>query len=119
MPFQTEFEFNLPKGYIDRDGNLHKSGMMRLSTAADEILPQKDQRVQNNPAYLIIIVLARVVVRLGDLKTITTGTIEELFSADLMYLQEFYNQINETGKSPQNPLGSDSSDGNNRLMGGV
>lgn len=100
MAFRTEFEFILPKGYIDQDGNLHKTGIMRLATAADEILPQKDPRVQANPAYLVIIVLARVIVRLGDVTNITTKTIEDLFSADLAYLQEFYNQINETGKAP-------------------
>ena len=64
MTFQTEFEFTLPKGYIDDDGNLHRQGVMRLATAADEILPQKDPRVQSNPAYLTIIVLSRVVTRL-------------------------------------------------------
>ncbi len=100
MAFQTEFEFTLPKGYVDQDGTLHKKGIMRLATAADEILPQKDPRVQANPAYLVIIVLARVIVRLGEITNITTKTIEDLFSADLAFLQEFYNQINETGKSP-------------------
>jgi hypothetical protein len=100
MAFQTEFEFTLPKGYIDQDGTLHKKGTMRLSTAADEILPQKDPRVQANPAYLVIIVLARVIVRLGDVTNITTKTTEDLFSADLAFLLEFYNKINETGKSP-------------------
>jgi phage FluMu protein gp41 len=100
MAFQTEFEFTLPKGYVDQEGMLHKKGVMRLATAADEILPQKDPRVQSNPAYLVIIVLARVIVRLGDVNNITTKTIEDLFSADLAYLQEFYNKINETGKSP-------------------
>jgi predicted nuclease of predicted toxin-antitoxin system len=100
MAFQTEFEFTLPKGYVDPDGVLHKKGVMRLATAADEILPQKDPRVQANPAYLVIIVLARVIVRLGDVWNITTKTIEDLFSADLAYLQEFYNKVNETGKTP-------------------
>jgi hypothetical protein len=100
MAFQTEFEFTLPKGYVDQEGTLHKTGVMRLATAADEILPQKDPRVQANPAYLVIIVLARVVTRLGDVTNITTKTIEDLFSADLAFLQEFFNGINETGKPP-------------------
>ena len=91
---QTEFEFTLPKGYIDKDGNLHREGTMRLATAADEILPLKDPRVQSNAAYLVIILLSRVVMRLGSLETINPKTIEGLFASDLTYLQELYNQIN-------------------------
>lgn len=100
MALQTEFEFRLPKGYVDPDGNLHIDGIMRMATAADEILPQKDPRVQANPAYLVVIVLARVITRLGDVTNINTKVIEDLFSKDLAYLQEFYNAINETGKAP-------------------
>jgi len=95
--FQTEYAFTLPKGYVDEDGNLHREGVMRLSTAADEILPLKDPRVQRNPAYLVVILLARVVSSLGGLETITPKTIEGLFSADLAYLQDLYNEINQTG----------------------
>jgi hypothetical protein len=97
MTFQTEFEYTLPRGYVDPDGNLHKNGVMRLATAADEILPQKDARVQQNPAYLIVILLSRVITRLGDLTNITPKTIESLFSSDLSYLQEFYQRINQNG----------------------
>lgn len=97
MTFQTEFEFTLPRGYIDSDGNLHKSGVMRLATAADEILPQKDARVHQNPAYLVVILLSRVINRLGDITNITPKTVEGLFSADLAFLQDFYQQINENG----------------------
>ena len=79
MTFQTEFEFALPKGYVDGEGNLHKNGIMRLATAADEILPMKDQRVQSNPAYLTVILLSRVITKLGDLQSINTKTIENLF----------------------------------------
>jgi len=99
MGFSTEFEFVLPKGYVDEDGALHKTGMMRLSTAADEILPMKDPRVQQNPAYLTIILLSRVVSRLGDLKMVNTRVIEGLFAADLGYLQEFYQRINGNGSN--------------------
>lgn len=94
---QTEYEFNLPKGYVDSEGNLHKNGVMRLANAGDEILPQKDQRVQSNPAYLVIILLSRVITKLGDVKPITPKTIEELFSSDLAYLQDFYQRINDNG----------------------
>ena len=95
----TEFEFELPRGYIDAQGNLHRKGVMRLATAADEIYPLKDPRVQNWPAYLIIILLARVVTRLGSLGEVTPGVIEGLFSEDLAYLQDLYNRIN--GLSPR------------------
>lgn len=97
--FQTEYEFTLPKGYNDNDGNLHREGVMRLATAADEILPLKDSRVQGNPAYLIIILLSRVVTRLGTLSQINPKVIEGIYSADLTYLQDFYNRINGNGKS--------------------
>src|SRR5437868_1182020 len=74
--FQTEIEFELPKGYLDESGELHKRGMMRLATAADEILPLRDPRVQQNEAYLAVIVLARVITRLGSLADVSTGVIE-------------------------------------------
>ncbi len=92
--FKTEFEFVLPKGYVDRDGNLHKKGVMRLSTAKDEIAPLQDYRVKNNEAYMTIILLARVLTQLGDVKHIDTTVIEKLYSVDLDYLQRFYQKIN-------------------------
>ncbi|MGI5912812.1 MAG: phage tail assembly protein [Syntrophomonadaceae bacterium] len=95
MSFETEFEFELPKGYIDEQGNLHRKGVMRLATAADEILPLRDPRVQQNQGYLTIIVLSRVITKLGDLRAIDTKTIEKLFTVDLAYLQDFYQRINE------------------------
>ena len=97
MTFQTEFEFTLPKGYVDSDGNLHKNGIMHLATAADEILPMKDPRVQSNPAYMTVILLSRVITKLGELPAINTKIIENLFASDLSYLQEFYGRINENG----------------------
>lgn len=97
MSFQTEFEFILPKGYVDSEGNLHKQGIMRLATAADEILPMKDPRVQANPAYLTVILLSRVITRLGTCESINTKTIEDLFASDLSHLQEFYQRINGNG----------------------
>ena len=97
MAFQTEFAFTLPKGYTDPDGNLLRKGIMRLATAADEILPLKDPRVQANPAYLTVILLSRVITKLGTLGTVNTGVIEKLFASDLAYLQEFYRRINDDG----------------------
>jgi phage FluMu protein gp41 len=97
MALQTEFEFVLPRGYVDEEGNLHKKGIMRLATAADEILPMKDSRVQSNPAYLTVILLSRVITKLGDIQTINSKVIENLFARDLSYLQDFYRRINEDG----------------------
>ncbi len=99
MSLQTEFEFILPFGYVDGDGNLHKRGVMRLATAMDEIAPLRDLRVQGNQAYLAIILLSRVITRLGSLSNVNTGVIENLFAADLAYLQAFYRRINEEGKT--------------------
>lgn len=97
MAFQTEFPFTLPRGYVDAEGKLHKQGVMRLATAKDEIMPLQDVRVQSNRAYLVIVLLSRVITKLGDIKYIDTDVIENLFSTDLAYLQEFYRQINEEG----------------------
>lgn len=95
MSLQTEYPFELPKGYLDKDGNLHKKGVMRLATAADEILPMKDPRVQQNQSYLSIMILSRVVTKLGDLNTIDARIIENLFTVDLAYLQDLYQSINQ------------------------
>ena len=93
--FRTEHEFTLPMGYLDKEGTLHRDGLMRLATAADEILPLRDPRVQKNPAYLTVILLSRVVTRLGGVEPINPGVIEGLFAADLAYLQDLYNEINQ------------------------
>src|ERR1700741_3177273 len=92
--FQTEVEFTLPRGYLDANGVLHRRGVMRLATAADEILPLRDPRVQQNPAYLAIIVLSRVITKLGDLSMIDTRVIEGLYASDLDFLQRTYERIN-------------------------
>lgn len=92
--FRTEHEFTLPLGYVDADGTLHRDGVMRLATAADEIEPLRDPRVQRNPAFLTVILLSRVVTQLGTLDAITPKTIEGLFAADLEHLQRLYNEVN-------------------------
>jgi len=98
MPaLQTEFEFTLPKGFVDKDGKVHRKGVMRLATAKDEIVPLTDFRVQKNRAYLVIILLSRVISKLGELRMVDTDVVENLFSTDLAYLQEFYRRINEEG----------------------
>jgi hypothetical protein len=95
MELKTEFEFTLPRGYVDKDGNLHREGVMRLANAKDEIVPLNDMRVQRNRAYLIIVLLSRVMTRLGGLNEVNTGVIENLFASDLRFLEEMYNRINE------------------------
>lgn len=105
---QTEYEFTLPRGYISSDGTLHKKGTMRLATAMDEIAPLRDPRVRANQAYLVIILLARVITKLGTVEVIDTGVVENLFSADLAYLQDLYRKINEiegeeTGEETDTP----------------
>lgn len=94
MLFETEYSFTLPKGYIDMDGNIHREGVMRLANAGDEIVPLRDLRVQQNPGYLTIILLSRVVTKLGSLPTVDTNVIEKLYTMDLAYLQDFYQRIN-------------------------
>lgn len=101
--FQTEIEFELPKGYLDDSGTLHRHGTMRLATAADEILPLRDPRVQQNEAYLAVIVLARVIVRLGTLPHIDTGVIEGLFASDLAYLERLYETFNAGDEGDASP----------------
>ena len=93
--FSTEHDFTLPMGYIDEDGGLHRQGTMRLATAADEILPLRDPRVQKNSAYLVVILLSRVIVALEGVEPVTPQVVENLFAADLDYLQQLYNRINQ------------------------
>lgn len=99
--FQTEIEFELPKGYLDETGTLHRHGTMRLATAADEILPLRDPRVQQNEAYFVVIVLARVITRLGSLPDIHTGVIEGLYASDFAYLQRLYDKLNAVESEEQ------------------
>jgi hypothetical protein len=101
--FQTEIEFELPKGFVDEQGTLHRHGTMRLATAADEILPLRDPRVQQNEAYLAVIVLARVITRLGSLADIHTGIIENLYASDMSYLQRLYERFNSGEETVAEP----------------
>jgi hypothetical protein len=99
MTRQSEFPFTLPVGYVDPQGGVHQQGVMRMATALDEIVPLRDPRVRANQAYLTIVLLARVVTQLGTLSTINTSVIENLYVADLAYLQALYRRINEEGKT--------------------
>nr|WP_152042257.1 hypothetical protein [Salinigranum salinum] len=94
---QTEFEFTLPQGYADEEGTLHREGTMRLATAADEIKPLTDPRVRSNGSYLTVILLARVITRLGTIEEVTPHHVENLFVSDLAYLQDLYERVNARG----------------------
>ncbi|MGW0092877.1 hypothetical protein ACWDWS_28220 [Streptomyces sp. NPDC003328] len=96
-PLRTEFAFELPRGYVDESGAVHRSGTMRLSTARDELVPLRDVRVQENPAYLSVVLLGRVITRLGTLPSVHDGIVENMFASDLAFLQDFYRQINAEG----------------------
>ena len=94
MEFQTEIRFNLPKGFVDQNGIVHREGAMRMATVGDEILPLTDPRVRQNPKYLSIILLSRVITRLGSLSAVDTKVIEGLYTMDMVYLQDLYRRIN-------------------------
>jgi hypothetical protein len=95
MAFQVEFDFVLPKGYIDERGTVHREGTMRMATAMDEITPLRDPRVRSNEAYLVIVLLSQVITRLGTLPRLTPEIVEKFFAADIAYLQNLYREINE------------------------
>ena len=98
-PLRTEFSFVLPRGYVDDQGVVHREGLMRLATARDEINPVRDPRVRENEAYLTIILLSRVITRLGTLPQINPGIVEGMFASDLAFLQDLYRRINQDGTS--------------------
>ncbi|MEO0535838.1 MAG: phage tail assembly protein [Cyanobacteria bacterium P01_A01_bin.123] len=90
-----EFEFTLPKGWLDGAGNVHQTGVMRLATARDELIMQRDRRCQDNPIYGDLVMLSRVIVQLGNVADPTPEQLENLFTQDLNYLRAFYNQVNQ------------------------
>ncbi|MFI6978910.1 hypothetical protein ACIBSV_09955 [Embleya sp. NPDC050154] len=94
---RTEFEFELPRGYLDDDGTLHRNGSMRLATARDELRPQIDLRVKENPAYLSVVLLSQVITRLGTVTDVHAGVVERMYATDVAFLQDFYRRINSEG----------------------
>jgi hypothetical protein len=94
---RTEFAFVLPRGYLDRSGQLHRHGVMRLATARDELVPLLDDRVRENQAYLTVVLLARVITELGTLSEVHAGIVEGMFATDLAFLQDLYRRINTEG----------------------
>jgi hypothetical protein len=97
---QTDFEFTLPCGYVDHDGTLHRVGVMRLSTARDELEATRDTQGPGREAYLSLVLLSRVITRLGSLTRLTPEMLEGLFSADFVYLQNLFVQLNDGGAAP-------------------
>ena len=114
--FRTEIPFRLPLGFRDETGVAHRDGIMRRATAGDEILPMRDPRVQANPAFLSIIILARVVTRLGSLPTVDTQVIEGLFTTDFEYLRRLYEEVNGTDDPDEIVLPAGAANG--RAVGG-
>lgn len=96
-PLRTEFAFTLPRGFVDGAGVVHRDGVMRLATARDELLPLRDDRVRENPSYLTVVLLARVITRLGSLDDVHVGIVENLFASDLAFLQDLYRRVNTEG----------------------
>jgi hypothetical protein len=96
-PLRTEFAFTLPRGYLDPSGEVHRDGVMRLATARDELLPLHDDRVRENAAYLTVVLLARVITRIGSITDVHAGVIENLFATDLAFLQDLYKRVNSEG----------------------
>jgi hypothetical protein len=94
---RTEFTFLLPRGYVDSSGTVHREGVMRLATARDELVPLRDDRVRENSAYLTVVLLARVIMRIGTIDDVHAGVIENLFAADLAFLQDLYRRVNTEG----------------------
>ncbi|MEE4489760.1 hypothetical protein ACIBI8_03680 [Streptomyces sp. NPDC050529] len=94
---RTEFEFELPRGYVDDEGQVHRSGSMRLATARDELRPQIDLRVKENPAYLSVVLLSQVITRLGSITDVHAGVVERMYATDVAFLQDFYRRINSEG----------------------
>ena len=96
-PLRTEFEFELPRGYVDGSGTVHRHGVMRLATARDELVPLHDDRVRENAAYLTVVLLARVITSLGSITDVHPGMVENFFASDLAFLQDLYRRVNQEG----------------------
>ncbi|MFI7354387.1 hypothetical protein ACIBTP_10620 [Streptomyces avidinii] len=94
---RTEFEFELPRGYVDEAGTVHRHGSMRLATARDELRPQIDLRVKENPAYLSVVLLSQVITRLGTIADVHAGIVERMYATDVAFLQDFYRRVNSEG----------------------
>ncbi|MEU5438339.1 hypothetical protein AB0G73_33995 [Streptomyces sp. NPDC020719] len=94
---RTDFEFELPRGYVDETGTVHRHGAMRLATARDELRPQIDLRVKENPAYLSVVLLSQVITRLGTITDVHAGIVERMYATDVAFLQDFYRRVNSEG----------------------
>ena len=102
----TVYDFELPRGYVDSVGEVHRRGKMRLATAGDEIAATRDPRVLSNPSYLTIVILSSVITELEGMDTVVPNLVERFFTADLAFLQDMYQRINCTGKWASSPITS-------------
>ena len=94
---RTVFDFELPRGYVDSHGVVHRHGKMRLATARDELRPQIDLRVKENPGYLSVVLLSQVITELGEVGEVHAGVVEQMYATDIAFLQDFYRRINSEG----------------------
>jgi hypothetical protein len=94
---RTEFRFTLPRGYVDSSGMVHREGVMRLATARDELVSQRDDRVREDPDYLSVVLISRVVQSIGEIGDVHAGVVENLFASDLAFLQDLYRRVNQDG----------------------
>jgi len=117
VSLRTEYEFTLPRGYIDRGGSVHRNGVMRLATARDELEPLRNPTISGpDDPRLTLLILARVVTKLGDVQMITVNEMEGLFAADLAFLQDFYGVINFGSQEEYEALLAAQGDGNENAV---
>lgn len=93
----TDFPFTLPSGYRDRDGNLHRDGVMRRQIIVDQMMPLKDHRVPPTPEEVFVYRLSCSMVQLGSLQTVTSDMIEAMSPEDRNYLRDLYDRIHAEG----------------------
>ena len=84
---KTEYTFELPKGYVDKDGTLHREVVLREITGADQEA-MLNPSLRNNPAKMLTALLARVIIRIGTLekKKIDTSVTAGMFKSDRDFL---------------------------------
>ncbi len=92
MGLRTEF-FRLPHGYRDAAGRLHRDGVMREVTAADLGAAAADPTAPHEAARMVVL-LARVLLRVGTVEAITPALVERLPTGDFLFLQQLYRRLN-------------------------
>lgn len=80
-----EFEFELPVGYVDEDGRVHRAAVLRKMTGREEVL-LADRKLRQNGGRLVTELLASCLRRLGELEPVPREVVSRLTSADRNYL---------------------------------